>query len=268
MSFINFKSSLLIIGLLVCATTNAQTAKSSEDAIVAADVVEVKTIGTVDKLVEVSNNIQKYLGDFEIDGLTESPIAGVYEMISGGTIFYVNEAGTVLIEGDMIDLKNRVSLTEQKLGLLHMGMIANVSESDMLVYEPEEPTGRSITVFTDITCGYCQRLHQEIDTLLDSGVAVRYLLFPRAGLNTPAAAALESVWCNDDPQAAMTTAKAGGQIPPESCVNPIEQHVALAQQVGLRGTPLIYLDTGDRIPGYRDAATIVDMVTSKEKFVP
>ena len=249
MPFFNTKSYLLILSLFVCATTHAQTEP-------------------VDKLAEVSRNVQQFLGDFEITGLSESPIAGVYELVSGGTIFYVNEAGTLLIEGDMIDLENRVSLTEEKLGKLHMGMIADLTESEMLVYQPDEPTGRSITVFTDISCGFCQRLHSELDTLLESGVAVRYLMFPRAGLNTPAAQALESVWCNDDPQAAMTTAKAGGRVPPSSCVNPMEQHVALAQQVGLRGTPLIYLDSGERIPGYRDAATIVNMVNSSEKFVP
>ena len=249
MPFFNTKSYLLILSLFVCATTHAQTEP-------------------VDKLSEVSRNVQQFLGDFEITGLSESPIAGVYELVSGGTIFYVNEAGTLLIEGDMIDLENRVSLTEEKLGKLHMGMIADLTESEMLIYQPDEPTDRSITVFTDISCGFCQRLHKEIDTLLESGVAVRYLMFPRAGLNTPAAQALESVWCNDDPQAAMTTAKAGGRVPPSSCVNPMEQHVALAQQVGLRGTPLIYLDSGERIPGYRDAATIVNMVNSSEKFVP
>jgi len=91
-------------------------------------------------------------------------------------------------------------------------------------------------------------------------------MFPRAGLNTPASEALESVWCAENPQLAMTTAKRGGQVDPKTCDNPIEAHVALAQNVGLRGTPLIYLDTGDRIPGYRDAATIVDMVKSGVPF--
>jgi len=267
MPLINLKSSLFILGLFVTGAAYAQESQNLDPSDVQPTGI-TDTEEPVDMLTVVANNVQKFLGDFEINGLSESPMAGVYELISGGTIFYVNEAGTLLIEGDMIDLENRVSLTEQKLGELHMGMIANVSENEMLVYEPDEPTGRSITVFTDITCGYCQRLHQEIDTLLDSGVAVRYLMFPRAGLNTPAADALEPVWCNDDPQAAMTTAKAGGRIPPSSCNNPIEEHVALAQQVGLRGTPLIYLDTGDRIPGYRDAATLVDMVTSKDKFIP
>jgi len=225
------------------------------------------TSSGTDTLETVRKNVQEALGDFEITSLEASPIPGLYEMVSGGTILYVDATGKYLLEGDLIDLQNRVSLTEQKLGKLHIGMISSMPESEMLVYQPEEPTGRSITVFTDISCGYCRRLHAEIDTLLDAGVAVRYLMFPRAGLNTPASAALESVWCSDNPQLAMTTAKQGGQVEPKSCDNPIEEHVALAQNVGLRGTPLIYLDSGDRIPGYRDAATIVDMVKSGKPFV-
>ena len=114
----------------------------------------------------------------------------------------------------------------------------------MLIYEPEGPSERSITVFTDISCGYCRRLHEDIDALLDEGVRVRYLLFPRAGLGSQGHKDLESVWCAEDPQAAMTAAKAGARITPATCENPIESHIALAEQVGLRGTPLIYLDTG------------------------
>ncbi len=252
---------VLVAGVVLQAPLFAQSAAgepaSGESAVASEDIYSL-----------VADNVRKHLGDFEVTSVTESPIEGVYELVSGGTILYVNQAGTLLIEGDMIDLKNRVSLTEQKLGKIHMNMLASLPESEKLVYQPDEPTGRSITVFTDISCGYCQRLHQEIDTLLDSGVAVKYLMFPRAGLNTPAADALESVWCNDDPQAAMTTAKSGGRVPPSSCSNPMQTHVALAQQVGLRGTPLIYLDTGERIPGYRDAATIVEMIQSKEKYIP
>jgi len=230
-------------------------------------VFAICTSAQAQDLAEVRENAQKHLGDFEITELSESPIPGLYELVSGGTIFYVDAQGKYLIEGDMIDLEQRISLTEQKLGKLHISMIAGMEDDEMLVYQPAKPTGRAITVFTDISCGYCRRLHAEIDTLLEAGIAVRYLMFPRAGLDTPASQALESVWCADDPQAAMTTAKAGGQVPTKSCSNPIEAHVELAQQVGLRGTPLIYLDTGERIPGYRDATSIVQQVSSGEPYV-
>jgi thiol:disulfide interchange protein DsbC len=122
-------------------------------------------------------------------------------------------------------------------------------------------------VFTDISCGYCRRLHAELDTLLDAGVRVRYLLFPRAGMGSQGQKDLESVWCADDPQAAMTNAKAGGKIEPKSCDNPIAKHVALAERVGLRGTPLIYTDSGEKIPGYREASALVKMIEASKPLV-
>ncbi len=137
-------------------------------------------------------------------------------------------------------------------------------KENMLIYEPEVPSNRSITVFTDISCGYCRRLHGEINTLLDEGVRVRYLLFPRAGLGSQGHKDLESVWCADDPQAAMTNAKSGGKIDPKSCDTPIESHVALAERLGLRGTPLIYTDSGVKIPGYREAAILAGMVNDSK----
>lgn len=219
------------------------------------------------KATQLAANLRKHLGDFDVTSVNDTPMKGIYEIVSNGSILYVNEEGTHIIDGNMIDLTSRTSVTDKRLGELHMSILANLSEDDMLVYQPEKPTGRSITVFTDISCGYCQRLHAEIDTLLDNGVAVNYLMFPRAGLDTPAADALESVWCNENQQEAMTTAKSGGRVPSASCDNPMEMHVALAREVGLRGTPLIYLDTGERVPGYRDANTLVEMVTSQEKFV-
>lgn len=134
----------------------------------------------------------------------------------------------------------------------------------MLIYEPAEPSTRSITVFTDISCGYCRRLHAELDTLLEEGVRVRYLMFPRAGIGSQGHKDLESVWCADNPQEAMTNAKAGGKIVAKSCPNPIEEHVALAERLGLRGTPLIYTDGGEKIPGYREASALVAMVNASE----
>jgi thiol:disulfide interchange protein DsbC len=107
-------------------------------------------------------------------------------------------------------------------------------------------------------------MHAEIDTLLEEGIRVRYLMFPRAGIGSQGHKDLESVWCADDPLEAMTNAKAGGRIEAKSCSNPIEEHVALAERLGLRGTPLIYTDSGEKIPGYREASALVSMVNNSE----
>ena len=214
------------------------------------------------RIAQLSEALSQNVPGATFSGITESEIPGLFEVITDGQVYYVNEAADYLIDGALIRLSDRANLTDRRLGGIHMGLIDSVDEKDMLIYEPETPSDRSITVFTDISCGFCRRLHAEIDTLLDAGVRVRYLLFPRAGLGSQGHKDLESVWCADNPQEAMTAAKAGGEIATANCDNPIEMHVALAQQVGLRGTPLIYTDSGEKMPGYREAAALTSMITA------
>ena len=213
---------------------------------------------------EIIEKLRARLPQFNFGSVVETSVAGLYQIENGGRILYVNETADYIIDGSLIRVEDRANLTDSALGLLHVGLIAGVDEKDMLIYEPDEPSDRSITVFTDISCGYCRLLHEQIDELLESGLRVRYLLYPRAGLGTQAHKDLESVWCADDPQEAMTNAKSGGVIEQLSCDNPIEQHVALASQVGLRGTPLIYTDSGEQIPGYREAKALAELVLSNE----
>jgi len=171
---------------------------------------------------------------------------------------------TLLFQGEMINLTDGVNLTEARLSGIHMGLINELGEENMLVYQAENKADRSITVFTDIDCGYCRLLHSEIDTLLQAGINVRYLMFPRAGLESKSRNALESVWCADNPQEAMTAAKAGEPVVEKTCETPVETHYELAGKVGLRGTPLIYLDNGTALPGYREASVIVQMINTSE----
>ena len=217
-----------------------------------------------DALEVIRERIAETLPGLTATSVAETPVPGLYELVVDGQIYYVNENADYLLDGSLIELGTRTNLTEGRLGGIQTAMIEEIGEEDMLIYEPDEPSERSLTIFTDISCGFCRRLHEDIDVLLDAGVRVRYLMFPRAGLGSPGHQALESVWCADDPLAAMTTAKAGGQVPEKNCDNPIEAHVALAERVGLRGTPLIYLDNGERIPGFREADALAAMVNGSE----
>lgn len=243
----NLYSKLLAIGSMV---VMAATASSSLHAEMSLDELEAKLS---DKLPGIN-----------VTSVADSPVPGLYELVTDGQIYYVDESAEYLVNGSLIRLSDRTNLTDSRLGGIHSALIEKVGEENMLIYEPEEASDRSITVFTDISCGYCRKLHAELDTLLEEGVRVRYLMFPRAGLGSQGHKDLESVWCADDPQAAMTNAKAGGQIEPKTCDNPIEQHVALAEQVGLRGTPLIYTDSGEKIPGYREASALASMVNDSK----
>ena len=215
-----------------------------------------------------TEDIRKILGEklpeIEISSVGPSPVAGVFELISAGQIYYVTGDGKYIFDGNLIDMESRTNLTTARLGGVHMSLINAMGEDNMLIFQPEKSAERSITVFTDTSCPYCSKLHAEIDVLLEHGVSVRYLMFPRAGIGSQAHRDLESVWCADNQQEAMTTAKAGGSIPTKTCDNPIESHIALAEQVGLRGTPLIYIDDGQMIPGYRSADDLVEMIQNSE----
>lgn len=218
-------------------------------------------------LSDIEKRISDRLPGISINSLSETPMPGLFELVTDGQIYYVDETAEFLVDGSLIRLSDRKNITDGRLGSIHMSVIQDMGEENMLIYEPDEPATRSITVFTDISCGYCRRLHAELDTLLSEGVRVRYLLFPRAGLGSQGHKDLESVWCADDPQAAMTSAKSGGEIEAKTCDNPIKQHVALAEQVGLRGTPLIYTDSGERIPGYREPADLISMIKASDSII-
>jgi thiol:disulfide interchange protein DsbC len=119
----------------------------------------------------------------------------------------------------------------------------------MVIFAPEE-YDHTITVFTDIDCGYCRKLHNEIDAFMAEGIRVRYLFYPRAGLGSPSYQKAVSVWCADDRKQALTDAKAGEPLPEKSCENPVADHMALGEAMGVTGTPAILLENGQLVPGY------------------
>ena len=193
----------------------------------------------------------------EITEIAETPVPGVLELLSGGEIYYLTPDARYMIDGNLLDLESEVNLTARRKGKAHMSLINAVSEDKMIIFPAKSEPKRVMTVFTDTTCPYCSKLHAEVAKLQDSGVEVRYLLYPRAGMGSPAYDELQSVWCAEDQKEALTAIKAGRQIETQQCDNPIAEHIALAREVGLRGTPLVYLDSGDIVNGYRPADQIL-----------
>ncbi|MBT3430443.1 MAG: DsbC family protein [Proteobacteria bacterium] len=192
------------------------------------------------------------------DSVVATPVAGLYEVTFGTQVVYLFEDGRHLLSGDLIDLDRGTNLTEDARKVGRKAVINGLDEAGMVVFSPSE-TISSITVFTDTECGYCVRLHNEIDQLLAAGVEVRYLGYPRAGVQSPSFDTLVSVWCSDDPQQAMTDAKSGRTVEPRSCKTDIARHMEAAEGVGVRGTPTIVLQDGKTIPGYVPAGELIPM---------
>ncbi|MBT8419615.1 MAG: DsbC family protein [Gammaproteobacteria bacterium] len=197
-----------------------------------------------------------------VDSTDETPIQGLFEMASGTTVIYVSKDGKFAVEGDVFDLEEGENLTERKRNLARKEIIANIDEKDMITFTPED-TRHTITVFTDVDCGYCRKLHNEVSALNKAGIKVRYLGFPRAGPSSDTYKTMVSVWCADDRRKAMTNAKKGEPVPNKQCAHPLDRHIGLGGQVGVRGTPAIALEDGTLISGYLPAARLQDALEKR-----
>lgn len=185
----------------------------------------------------------------EPDSIKASQMPGMYEVLYGLDVIYVSENGRYLINGSMIDLDSGKNLTEDKRSEGRKDLIGSIDESKMIIFSPEK-VKHSVTVFTDIDCMYCRRMHTEIEELNKRGIEVRYLFFPRAGLNSKSYKKAVSVWCSKNQQDALTQAKLGKPVDEKVCDNPIDEHMALVKKLGLTGTPASVLGNGQILPGY------------------
>jgi len=190
------------------------------------------------------------------DDVTESPIPGVYEVVVGGQIVYITGDKRYLIKGEIVDLSTNQSVTESRRSSVRLQQMAQVKESEMIIFEPENPK-HTITVFTDIDCGYCRKLHQEMDQMQALGIRVRYMFYPRMGPGSEGWAKAEAVWCSDDRQQALTDAKQGKKIDAPSCgATPVAAEYEMGNRIGVRGTPAIMTEDGSLLPGYVPAAEL------------
>ena len=210
-----------------------------------------------DTLIE---RLKKLRPNIPINDVHPTPAAGIYALeLEGGTILYGTEDGRFLFAGDMYELTDAslVNLAETRRSGMRRDLMNSVSRDEMLVFAPEGATKASITVFTDVDCGYCRKLHQEVPALNSSGVEVRYVAYPRAGVGSESYNKIVSAWCAKNPQQALTDVKAGKTIPQSTCDNPVAGQYDLGQRVGVTGTPAIVLEDGRLLPGYMPAADLV-----------
>ena len=197
----------------------------------------------------IHQSLGELLKSLEKKDITPTPIPGLYEVMLGAKVFYVSADGRYLIRGKMVDLQTGEDLTEAKVSALRKQAVEAVGEENMIIFEPEK-VRHTVTVFTDIECGYCRKLHSQMDDYLAEGIRIRYLFYPRAGLNSEAGRKAVAVWCADDRRKAMGIAKQGKPVEMRTCPNPVEEHYMLGQAVGVTGTPALVLENGELIPGY------------------
>ena len=212
----------------------------------------------------VKAKLSRTLG-FNIASIKSSPMAGVVEVITDQGLFYASADGNFLVQGKMYGLGENISnLTEESLAEVRVNGMAKFSDA-MIVF-PAKDEKHVVTVFTDITCGYCRKMHDQIEDYNDKGITVRYLAYPRAGVKDRAGRYsqgfkdLRSIWCHEDPEQALTKAKSGSNVATRICDKPIEDEFNFGRQVGVTGTPAIMLANGMMVPGYQDPSKLITLL--------
>ncbi len=196
---------------------------------------------------------------YKVLSVKQSGIDGYYRaQLTGGPALYVNADATHFFSGDAFEISGSqmVNLSEKAMAEERLDLVKGLNPEEMIIFPAKGEQKAQITVYTDVDCFYCQKLHQEVPQLNEMGIAVRYMAFPRAGVGSPSYKKVVSAWCagsKDAQRDAMDKLKARQNIPEKTCDNPVAAQYQLGQKMGVTGTPAIILDNGELIPGYRPA---------------
>ena len=198
---------------------------------------------------QVRAAVKKINPRVDIDQIGPAPIKGFQEVIVGGQALYVSDDGKYLIDGALYDIATRTNLAEASMARLRSRLLKTIPVSDRIVFSPANPK-YTVTVFTDVECGYCRKLHSQIADYNRQGIAVQYVAYPRMGLGSEDFRKMVAVWCAADPKKALTDAKNDRPVPYRNCKNPVTMEYNLGQRVGLTGTPMILASDGTQLGGY------------------
>lgn len=222
------------------------------------------SVALADEEVTVIENIlKKMIPGEKPDSIMETPIPGFFEVAYGPEIMYMTKDARYMLKGDIVDLKEKVNLTEEKRSTGRQKLIKDIDPASMIIFKPEAETKYVVNIFTDIDCGYCRKLHREISSYTDRGIEIRYLAYPRSGLNTESYYKAVSVWCSEDRNSALTIAKSGGEINSKACESPVIKHMSVANKIGVTGTPTIVLADGSVLPGYVPAGQLSQVLAQR-----
>lgn len=211
-----------------------------------------------DEYDDVRSALEQLVPGIEVDSISESPIPGYAQVLIGAQLVYVSLDGEYLLDGQLIEVATRRNLSDQAKGAVRQAKLAGLKDQDLITFAASGERKHRLYVFTDIDCGYCRRLHQQMAEYNDLGIEVNYMMFPRAGIGSESYNKAVSVYCADDQQGAMTAAKAGESLTPKQCDNPVEMHYELGKELGVTGTPALVTSDGTLMPGYVPPAQLAE----------
>lgn len=214
-------------------------------------------------LAKVRSTVTKNLPGITKEMVTRSTAPGLYQVQRGSQFGYITPDGRYLIQGDMVDLVTGEEITENQRGVARLAVLKQFGPDQTIEFAPKDPK-YVVTVFTDVDCGFCRKLHSEIDQYNAEGIAIRYLFYPRSGPNTESFAKAEQVWCSADRKEALTQAKRGVPLNVSpGCPNPIKRQWDAGEALGINATPMMVLADGEVVRGYVQAKALAARLAAK-----
>lgn len=199
--------------------------------------------------------LEKARPDIKVTSVRPSPIAGLYQAQVGGGTVLVTADGDKMILGEIYNVEaNGIAKWEDPAVVAERKkLLATLNPNDAINFKPAGKAKAVVYVFTDVDCGYCRKLNNEMASYNQLGIEVRYLAFPRAGVPSQSSEKLVTAWCSKDKQKALTQLKEGEELPKQTCANPVAAQYELGGRIGVNGTPAIWMPNGELKPGYLPA---------------
>lgn len=218
----------------------------------------------------ILSKLQAARPDLTFTSIRPAADPALYEVeYNDGLVIYATASGNFFLVGDLFTFQNGqiINVSEQRKSEDRARIMANIPASEMISFGPSaEDAKAELYVFTDVDCGYCRKLHDEVGELNSYGIRVNYLAYPRAGIGSVVANKMQSAWCSSDPSEAMTLLKSGKSIPEKTCDSTaVAEQFEIGRRVGVSGTPALLTSDGLLIPGYRPAASLAAMLGVAEQ---
>jgi thiol:disulfide interchange protein DsbC len=201
----------------------------------------------------IAEQVSKGTPGIQVEAVTKSAIDGLYQVeVAGGSTLFSTKDGHYFILGDLYERKadnSIVNVSEIQRQASVAKKLAEIPPEKMIVYPAKGERKAFMTVFSDPECPYCRKMHELIPSYNELGIEVRYLAFPRGGLGSDAHEKMASAWCSKRPAESMNTLFAGNTIPVVRCENPVAEEFQLGVELGVKGTPTIFLPSGKQVLG-------------------
>jgi thiol:disulfide interchange protein DsbC len=257
---------LCVLALSAC-TQKVDMEPVSARAATSSGATAIPTEGPVSAVMDakIRSAFKKINADVALDYVGHTSIPGMLEVFFNGQVVFVSEDGKYLISG-VYEMASKQNLAESgAMPGRRLSALKEIPASERIVFSPSGQAKHTVAVFTDVECGFCQKLHKDIAEYNRLGIAVEYLAFPRAGMGSSDAEKMQSVWCSNDRRKAMTDAKSGVAVPALACTDPVAKHHEIGKRIGLRGTPMIINADGIALPGYLPPDKLFDALEKLKK---